>query len=180
MFHRMSHICAEVDKPITILNTTEYRNDFLKQQYKNLKKEISKHALLKLSKLSSLQDTLFYQSILHKLNKVHKQLFYTSFVRRDVGNWRFSCQFEKTQQNKRLKDYQVTQASLLLKLENLAQPKCHHLNLTRAIATLELRRLTNYSKSNFPKVLLVSFASEVIFSKKSKDNAAKIFSSKII
>ena len=72
MFHRMSDICSEFDKPITILRTTEYRNDFLKQQYKNLKKEISKHALLKLRRLSSLQDTLFYQSILHKLNKVHK------------------------------------------------------------------------------------------------------------
>ena len=72
MFHRMSHISAEVGKPITILHTTENRNDFLKKQYKNDEKQILKHALLKLSNLSSLQDTLFYQSILHKLNKVHK------------------------------------------------------------------------------------------------------------
>ena len=72
MFHRMSHISAEVDKPITILHTTENRNDFLKKQYKNDEKQILKRALLKLSNLSSLQDTLFYQSILHKLNKVHK------------------------------------------------------------------------------------------------------------
>ena len=72
MFHRMSHISAEVDKPITILHTTENRNDFLKKQYKNDEKQILKHALLNLSNLSSLQDTLFYQSILHKLNKVHK------------------------------------------------------------------------------------------------------------
>ena len=72
MFHRMSHISAEVDKPITILHTTENRNDFLKKQYKNDEKQILKHALLKLSNLSSFQDTLFYQSILHKLNKVHK------------------------------------------------------------------------------------------------------------
>ena len=38
MFHRMSDICSEFDKPITILRTTEYSNDFLKQQCKNLKK----------------------------------------------------------------------------------------------------------------------------------------------